>query len=301
HMNISGLVVSCETTATVGCSAAAAMPRSGFTAPSTMSSSRYMSAETGWKPTLGPPGRTSMSTPVSTPCATSDPRTTLASASITRSGPTRLYIAPCSASGCQSCCITTVAGHTPARSSGPPAGAAAVAGASAGAGSSAGPPPHAVSASAAAADRAMDAARGPVGRLMEGDPRCCRLLEERGCRSAHPILAGAGGVGKDASVSEEPTAPYTGTGIDTTVPHSARSWNYFLGGEGNYAVDREAGDAIAAIYPQIRVNAREARGFLRRVVEFLAGGTGIRQFLDIGTGLPTANNTHEVAQRVAPE
>jgi hypothetical protein len=114
-------------------------------------------------------------------------------------------------------------------------------------------------------------------------------------------LAGAGGVGKDASVSEEPTAPYTGTGIDTTVPHSARIWNYFLGGKDNYAVDREAGDAIAAIYPQIRVNAREARGFLRRVVEFLAGETGIRQFLDIGTGLPTANNTHEVAQRVAPE
>jgi hypothetical protein len=102
-------------------------------------------------------------------------------------------------------------------------------------------------------------------------------------------------------VSEEPTDAFTGTGIDTTIPHSARIWNYWLGGKDNYAVDREAGDAFAALYPQITVNAREARAFLRRVVRFLAGEVGIRQFLDIGTGLPTADNTHEVAQRVAPE
>ncbi len=102
-------------------------------------------------------------------------------------------------------------------------------------------------------------------------------------------------------MTEEPTDAFTGTGIDTTIPHSARIWNYWLGGKDNYAVAREAADAFAALYPQITVNAREARGFLRRAVEFLAGEAGIRQFLDIGTGLPTADNTHEVAQRVAPD
>jgi O-methyltransferase involved in polyketide biosynthesis len=102
-------------------------------------------------------------------------------------------------------------------------------------------------------------------------------------------------------VTDESTGPFARTGIDTTVPHSARVWNYWLGGKDNYAVDREAGDAVAAIYPQITVNAREARAFLQRVVRFLAGEVGIRQFLDIGTGLPTVTNTHEVAQSVAPD
>jgi hypothetical protein len=95
--------------------------------------------------------------------------------------------------------------------------------------------------------------------------------------------------------------PDAGTGIDTTVPHTARIWNYWLGGKDNYAVDREAGDAVIAVYPQILVNARESRAFVGRMVRFLAGEAGIRQFLDIGTGLPTANNTHEVAQRIAPD
>jgi len=92
-----------------------------------------------------------------------------------------------------------------------------------------------------------------------------------------------------------------GTGIDTTVPHSARIWNYWLGGKDNYAVDREAGDQYREIFPGIAVVARTSRGFLTRAVRYLAGEAGIRQFLDIGTGLPTADNTHEVAQRVAPE
>jgi hypothetical protein len=104
-----------------------------------------------------------------------------------------------------------------------------------------------------------------------------------------------------ALVTAEPTDPFAGTGIDTTVPHSARIWNYWLGGKDNYAVDREAGDAWVAVHPQITVNAREARAFLQRVVRYLAGEVGLRQFLDIGTGLPTANNTHEVAQRIAPD
>jgi hypothetical protein len=91
------------------------------------------------------------------------------------------------------------------------------------------------------------------------------------------------------------------TGIDTSVPHSARIWNYWLGGKDNYAVDREAGDAYRAIFPGIIDVARTSRQFLTRAVRYLAGEAGIRQFLDIGTGLPTADNTHEVAQRVAPE
>ncbi len=92
-----------------------------------------------------------------------------------------------------------------------------------------------------------------------------------------------------------------GTGIDTTVPHSARIWNYWLGGKDNYAVDREAGDQYREVFPGIAVVARTSRGFLTRAVRYLASDAGMRQFLDIGTGLPTANNTHEVAQRVAPE
>ena len=91
------------------------------------------------------------------------------------------------------------------------------------------------------------------------------------------------------------------TAIDTTVPHSARIWNYWLGGKDNYAVDREAGDQYLEVFPGIAVVARTSRGFLTRAVGYLAGEAGVRQFLDIGTGLPTANNTHEVAQRVAPQ
>ena len=89
--------------------------------------------------------------------------------------------------------------------------------------------------------------------------------------------------------------------IDTTVSHSARIWDYWLGGKDNYAVDREVGDRIEELLPDIAQQAREDRLFLGRVVRYLAGEAGVRQFLDIGTGLPTADNTHQVAQRVAPE
>jgi hypothetical protein len=92
----------------------------------------------------------------------------------------------------------------------------------------------------------------------------------------------------------------SGTGIDTTVPHSARIWNYWLGGKDSYPVDRSVGDQFSAIYPGIVDIARADRQFLGRVVSFLAGEAGVRQFLDVGAGLPTANNTHEVAQRIAP-
>jgi S-adenosyl methyltransferase len=91
-----------------------------------------------------------------------------------------------------------------------------------------------------------------------------------------------------------------GAGIDTTVPHSARIWNYWLGGKDNYAVDREAGDQYVMIYPSIVDIARAGRAFLARAVRYLTLEAGIRQFLDVGTGLPTLDNTHELAQRAAP-
>jgi O-methyltransferase involved in polyketide biosynthesis len=89
--------------------------------------------------------------------------------------------------------------------------------------------------------------------------------------------------------------------IDASVAHSARIWNYWLGGKDHYPVDRKVGDQIAEMFPDIVGLARADRAFLGRAVRYLVGEAGIRQFLDIGTGLPTADNTHEVAQRVAPE
>jgi hypothetical protein len=92
-----------------------------------------------------------------------------------------------------------------------------------------------------------------------------------------------------------------GSGIDSTVPHSARIWNYWLGGKDNYESDRLAGDQFLAFYPQQRDKALACRQFLIRAVRHLAADAGVRQFLDIGTGLPTMQNTHEVAQGVAPD
>lgn len=90
-------------------------------------------------------------------------------------------------------------------------------------------------------------------------------------------------------------------GLQTDVPHGARIWNYWLGGKDNYAADRVIGDAVAAEIPMVRTYALLTRQFLIRAVTLLAGELGIRQFLDVGTGLPTAQNTHEVAQSVAPD
>ncbi len=89
--------------------------------------------------------------------------------------------------------------------------------------------------------------------------------------------------------------------IDTGVAHIARVYNYWLGGADNYAADRAGAEEVIAAFPNIRVSVRAQRAFLGRAVNYLAAEAGIRQFLDIGTGLPSANNTHEVAQRVAPE
>jgi S-adenosyl methyltransferase len=89
-------------------------------------------------------------------------------------------------------------------------------------------------------------------------------------------------------------------GIDTSVAHPARRYNYWLGGNDNYAADRESGDQLEAMFPKVRLGALANRALLRRATRFLAAEAGIRQFLDIGTGLPTADNTHEVAQAAEP-
>jgi hypothetical protein len=89
--------------------------------------------------------------------------------------------------------------------------------------------------------------------------------------------------------------------IRTDIPHSARIWNYWMGGKDHYDVDRVAGDAGSAVDPDISAMAIESRKFLVRAVRYVAGEAGVRQFLDIGTGLPTMQNTHEVAQSVQPD
>jgi hypothetical protein len=102
----------------------------------------------------------------------------------------------------------------------------------------------------------------------------------------------------DDSSNSDAAAPRT---IDSSVPHSARIWNYLLGGKDNYPIDRAAGDKIRETFPGMFDIARQSRHMLTRAVRYLAGEAAIRQFLDIGTGLPTVDNTHEVAQRMAPE
>jgi hypothetical protein len=97
---------------------------------------------------------------------------------------------------------------------------------------------------------------------------------------------------------EQDSSPGTGApetdrpGFDTSVAHSARVHDYWLAGKENYAADRAAGDAVIAAYPGIVMSVRANRAFLARVVRFLTAEAGIRQFLDIGTGIPSANNAH---------
>ena len=88
--------------------------------------------------------------------------------------------------------------------------------------------------------------------------------------------------------------------IDTTVAHIARVYDYWLGGKDHFAVDRAVGEKVLEIHPETVLSVRANRAFLARSVRYLAATEGVRQFLDIGTGLPSANNTHEVAQAAAP-
>jgi len=128
-----------------------------------------------------------------------------------------------------------------------------------------------------------------------------------GGEAAGGTLRGSGGPGPEiccrlgrleprnlTNYGESPT-------FDTSVAHVARVYNYWLGGKDNFAADRAAGEQAIEAFPNIVLSARSNRAFLARAVRFLAGEAGIRQFLDIGTGIPSANNTHEVAQSVAPE
>src|SRR5436190_19954460 len=98
----------------------------------------------------------------------------------------------------------------------------------------------------------------------------------------------------------DPSAAPPRTGIDTSVAHPARRYNYWLGGKDNFAADRASGDAVAAAFPSIRTAVIENRAFMRRAVTCVAGEAGVRQFLDIGSGIPTSPNVHEVAQAIAP-
>jgi S-adenosyl methyltransferase len=95
--------------------------------------------------------------------------------------------------------------------------------------------------------------------------------------------------------------PGTKAVLDTSVPHISRIYDYWLGGKDNFAVDRAAAEQAASVFPALPASARSNRAFLGRAVRYLAAEAGIRQFLDLGTGIPTAGNTHEVAQAVAPQ
>jgi hypothetical protein len=100
--------------------------------------------------------------------------------------------------------------------------------------------------------------------------------------------------------TEEAEMTDTPPGVDTSKPHSARMYDYYLGGKNHCAADREAAEKALAAVPTARTGARENRAFLGRAVRYLVAEAGVRQFLDIGTGLPTSNPVHEVAQSIAP-
>ena len=109
--------------------------------------------------------------------------------------------------------------------------------------------------------------------------------------------------GPAAPDSDEPAEPW-GTppaGLDVSVPHPARVWNYWLGGRDFFAADKAAGEEIGRDFPHLAQTARAERAFLVRAVRFLVGPARIRQFLDVGAGLPAGGNTHEIAQRLAPD
>jgi S-adenosyl methyltransferase len=102
-------------------------------------------------------------------------------------------------------------------------------------------------------------------------------------------------------VSEHAREEWAPPGIDTLTPHSARMYDWWIGGKDNFEADRQMGTMFAEAIPNIRTMARENRNFMERATRFLARDCGIRQFLDIGTGIPTRPNVHDVAQKIAPD
>src|SRR5450755_395171 len=131
------------------------------------------------------------------------------------------------------------------------------------------------------------------------------MAEQARCR---PRLGNGMIVVNTAALADSAPAAALSSGIaesypdfDTSVPNMTRMYDYLLGGKDNYEADREAAREVVAAMPNILPTAQANRAFLRRAVQYLVEEAGIRQFLDIGTGLPTAQNTHEVAQQIAPE
>jgi hypothetical protein len=126
--------------------------------------------------------------------------------------------------------------------------------------------------------------------------------------AANEVPAEGGGITRDGNhegkagevtSSQEPAGE--GVAFDTSRAHMARVYDFWLGGKDNFAADRAVAEQVAAAYPDVRAAVRAQRAFLARAVHFLVTQEGIRQFLDIGTGLPSADNTHQVAQRAAPQ
>jgi SAM-dependent methyltransferase len=105
----------------------------------------------------------------------------------------------------------------------------------------------------------------------------------------------------EPGASDDPGTPQAPPEINTGAPQSARVYDYWLGGKDHFPADRALGDAIAQALPTIRTQVRGQRAFLARAVRYLARDAGVRQFLDIGTGIPSAGNVHEVAQEITPE
>ncbi|WIM99976.1 SAM-dependent methyltransferase [Actinoplanes oblitus] len=141
-----------------------------------------------------------------------------------------------------------------------------------------------------------------IGALERGDHSWPSVKRRAGLRDALGVSTDADiglHIARGQNLAGATGLPRQPAVIDTSTPHPARRYNYWLGGKDHFAADRESGDAIAAAFPTVPTGARENRAFLRRVVRYLARN-GIRQFLDIGTGLPVPDNTHEIAQRISP-
>src|SRR6266704_5260252 len=147
---------------------------------------------------------------------------------------------------------------------------------------------------------------GPAGRAGRPDPglRPASPVSSGGPASSSEPVSSSGpvssGAGEPGGAEPAPWGPPP-AGLDVSTPHPARVWNYWLGGRDFFAADKAAGEEIGQEFPHLAEMARAERAFLVRAVRFLAGPAKIRQYLDIGAGLPAGGNTHEIAQRIAPD